>query len=173
MAMVARTSPSSYSVWAAFQRLTLCSDCEACRGMASPSPLMPRHQTPQGNPRQRIARHMQDRLPSPPDRHPIPGDRERRRRRHMVRRHLGQILRPLKARRHRGAPSTGRRLPGQPRRPADATRRRGSGPSGVRPAPSPPKFDSITAKRLISLRRISPLCDYGTALRQVLAGSGC
>ncbi|WP_416339738.1 tyrosine-type recombinase/integrase [Paracoccus sp. (in: a-proteobacteria)] len=36
-----------------------------------------------------------------------------------------------------------------------------------------PKFDSKTAKRLISLRRISPLCDYGTALRQVLAGSGC
>ena len=36
-----------------------------------------------------------------------------------------------------------------------------------------PKFDSKAAKRLISLRRVSPLCDYGTAFRQVLAGSGC
>lgn len=39
--------------------------------------------------------------------------------------------------------------------------------------PVAPKFDSKAAKRLISLRRVSPLCDYGTAFRQVLAGSGC
>ncbi|UIJ33274.1 hypothetical protein LV780_21510 (plasmid) [Cereibacter azotoformans] len=37
----------------------------------------------------------------------------------------------------------------------------------------PPKFDSKTAKQLMSLWRNEPLCDYTAFVRGVLAGSGC